>query len=76
MRKHKPVKKQPESVVFDRTPAQHKLSIDLDTAIVNAIDMGLSHAAVVEMLLMQANTICEIAEERGEDLSALEGLLS
>jgi hypothetical protein len=69
-------KRQPESVVFDRSPGLHKLEGDLDVAVTAATSMGVSHADIVRALLTQADRLCVIAHEAGEDLSSLEGLLA
>lgn len=75
-RKSKARPTQPENIVFDRTPARDKLAVDLDVAIVNAIEMGLSRINVIEELLHQAEKFCVIAKEHNEDQSVFEGLLS
>jgi hypothetical protein len=70
----KSTKRQPESVVFDRNPGKQKFQLDLDIGTHHAMQMGLSSADVIEMLLMQAESVCQMARERGDDLSRLEGM--
>jgi hypothetical protein len=70
MRKAKP-KRQPESVVFDRSPLLRKYETDVDTATFNVLQLGLSPADVVACLLRKADAVCELAAEKDIDMSSL-----
>lgn len=67
---------QRENIGTDKTPARHKLWNDLGVATTNAAQMGLERVVVIEDLLRCAENLCQAAQADGEDLSALQGLLS
>jgi hypothetical protein len=75
MRKNKKPAQQRESVIFDRSPGKQKLELDLDCAVGAASEHGLSSADIIHALLLKADDIATLANERGEDLSTLEGVL-
>jgi hypothetical protein len=74
MRKRKKLQQQ-ERVMFDRTPARDKLTLDLDCAIATGSEHGLTSADIIEQLLLRADQTAFLAKERGEDLSRLNALL-
>ena len=80
MRKSKLPKKpkptpQRDRVVFDRSPAREKLTLDLDCAIAAAEEYGLTLCDVVEQLMLRAEQAALLASERGQDSSRLNELL-
>lgn len=77
MRKNKKTKAAPQRdrVFIDRTPAKDKLNLDIDIAIANAEEHGLTLCDVVEQLMLRAEQAALLAKERGQDLSSLNELL-
>ena len=65
-----------KTTAVTKTPIQDKFSIDVDVAITTALEAGLSRAEVIEAMLMQAEIQCQLASEKGEDLTSLAGMLA
>lgn len=79
MRTRKPTKQpQPQQrdvAVFDRSVSREKLAMDLAIATTDASEHGLSAADIILELLLRGDEIAGLANERGEDLSPLEGVM-
>jgi|HubBroStandDraft_6_1064221.scaffolds.fasta_scaffold5118723_2 hypothetical protein len=77
MRKRKPTKTAPlmrrESYIPDNTSAVDLLETELSR--LTHKFMALPRANVIKVMLEQAESLCQLAIENGEDLSAIEGLL-